>query len=267
MRTETGWALKPIQDAFTWFILFQTWVQPLDGWLIDKLGPRWFISAAGILCGVGWAGMGMATSIGTLTLLYIVAGVGAAFTYSGSIGSALKWFRDRRGLASDPAADSAAHGALRAADSEDHRGPRLQDGVHLDGRPAGRGDIHRRAVPAASEASAGCAAVEDADSGRAAVHDGGDAADAAVLCAVRGIRDDGGVWPVRDREPGPLAKAWAAVLTLTATLSPLANGASRIFWGFASIIGRERAMVITFILQSPAGQRRDAGQRPARCSP
>src|SRR6185295_11691814 len=49
---------------------------------------------------------------------------------------------------------------------------------------------------------------------------------------------------------GPLAKAWGfgAVLTLTATLSPLANGASRIFWGFASDrIGRETAMIIAFI--------------------
>src|SRR6185295_18200292 len=52
---------------------------------------------------------------------------------------------------------------------------------------------------------------------------------------------------------GPLAKAWGfgAVLTLTATLSPLANGASRIFWGFASDrIGRETAMIIAFILQA-----------------
>ena len=35
-----------------------------------------------------------------LYVLYCVAGIGAAFVYSGSIGSALKWFKDRRGLAS-----------------------------------------------------------------------------------------------------------------------------------------------------------------------
>jgi OFA family oxalate/formate antiporter-like MFS transporter len=52
---------------------------------------------------------------------------------------------------------------------------------------------------------------------------------------------------------GPLAKAWGfgSVLTLTATLSPIANGASRIFWGFASDrVGRERAMVVAFLLQA-----------------
>ena len=46
MQAGTGWKVSDIQWAFTLFILFQTWVQPLDGWLIDRLGPRWFISAA-----------------------------------------------------------------------------------------------------------------------------------------------------------------------------------------------------------------------------
>jgi OFA family oxalate/formate antiporter-like MFS transporter len=96
----TGWKLSDIQYAFALFILFQTWVQPLDGWLIDRMGPRWFISVAGLLCGLGWAGLGYAKSLPMLYLLYCLAGVGAAFVYSGSIGSALKWFKDRRGLAS-----------------------------------------------------------------------------------------------------------------------------------------------------------------------
>jgi OFA family oxalate/formate antiporter-like MFS transporter len=53
---------------------------------------------------------------------------------------------------------------------------------------------------------------------------------------------------------GPIANSWgypAAVLTLAATLSPLANGASRIFWGWASDrIGRENGMIIAFVLQA-----------------
>src|SRR5207247_8990389 len=93
LQTAPGWKLSDIQLAFTLFILFQTWVQPLDGWLIDRLGPRGFISAAGLLCGLGWAGMGRATSLPALYALYCVAGVGAAFVYSASIGSAPTWFR------------------------------------------------------------------------------------------------------------------------------------------------------------------------------
>src|SRR5690348_7833995 len=45
LQQGTGWKLSDIQYAFALFILFQTWVQPLDGWLIDRMGPRWFISA------------------------------------------------------------------------------------------------------------------------------------------------------------------------------------------------------------------------------
>ena len=67
MQTATGWKLSDIQFAFTLFILFQTWVQPLDGWLIDRLGPRLFITTAGVLCGLGRAGMAYAT---TLPMLY-----------------------------------------------------------------------------------------------------------------------------------------------------------------------------------------------------
>ena len=100
MQKQTGWALSDIQGAFALFILFQTWVQPLDGWLVDRLGPRWFITAAGVLCGVGWAGMGYATSLPMLYTSYCAAGMGAAFVYSCSIGSALKWFKEKRGLAS-----------------------------------------------------------------------------------------------------------------------------------------------------------------------
>src|SRR5262245_28411646 len=63
LQRGTGWKLSDIQYAFALFILFQTWVQPLDGWLIDRIGPRWFISVAGLLCGLGWAGMGYAKSL------------------------------------------------------------------------------------------------------------------------------------------------------------------------------------------------------------
>jgi OFA family oxalate/formate antiporter-like MFS transporter len=53
---------------------------------------------------------------------------------------------------------------------------------------------------------------------------------------------------------GPMAKSWglsAAALTLAATLSPLANGASRIFWGWASDrLGRETTMIVAFLLQA-----------------
>ena len=53
---------------------------------------------------------------------------------------------------------------------------------------------------------------------------------------------------------GPIARSWgfsAGALTLAATLSPIANGGSRVFWGWASDrLGRETTMILTFVLQA-----------------
>ena len=99
IQDATAWKLAEIQAAFSIFILLQTWVQPVDGWFIDRMGPRKFITAAGVLCGFGWSALAYASTPAQLYLFYGIAGIGAAFVYSGSIGSALKWFPDRRGLA------------------------------------------------------------------------------------------------------------------------------------------------------------------------
>ena len=89
-----------IQYGFTLFVIFGTWIMPVEGWLIDRMGPRIFLTIAGVLCGIGWSSLAYVTSIPQLYLFYSIAGVGAAFVYSGSIGTALKWFPDKRGLAS-----------------------------------------------------------------------------------------------------------------------------------------------------------------------
>ena len=100
MQQATGWTLVDIQYGFTLFIIFETWIMPVEGWLIDRMGPRIFLTIAGVLCGIGWSSLAYVTSIPQLYLFYSIAGVGAAFVYSGSIGTALKWFPDKRGLAS-----------------------------------------------------------------------------------------------------------------------------------------------------------------------
>src|SRR6516164_8283669 len=99
LQQGTGWKLSEIQTAATLFILFQTWVQSVQGSLVDRAGPRKYITLAGVLCGIGWAGLGYATSLTMLYTLYVVAGIGAALVYGVSMGSALKWFGKQRGLA------------------------------------------------------------------------------------------------------------------------------------------------------------------------
>src|SRR5579864_2932659 len=69
------WSLPAIQWAFTLFIFLETWITPVEGWLIDRLGPRIFLTIGGVLVGVGWTGMGYAHSLTQLYVLYGTAGL------------------------------------------------------------------------------------------------------------------------------------------------------------------------------------------------
>jgi MFS transporter, OFA family, oxalate/formate antiporter len=88
-----------IQVTFTVFVLVQTWLVPFEGWLVDKFGPRLIVLLGGIAAGLGWVGSGQAESLSALYLSYALSGLGAGVVYGTAVGSALKWFPDRRGLA------------------------------------------------------------------------------------------------------------------------------------------------------------------------
>jgi OFA family oxalate/formate antiporter-like MFS transporter len=94
-----GWSKAAIQVAFTIFVLTETWLVPIEGWAVDKWGPRPVVLFGGLLCAIGWV---MNSFASTLFMLYVAAaisGVGAGAVYGTCVGSALKWFPDRRGLA------------------------------------------------------------------------------------------------------------------------------------------------------------------------
>jgi OFA family oxalate/formate antiporter-like MFS transporter len=110
--TETfKWSLPAVQFAFTLFICVMTYAAPLTGFLLDKFGTRLFFSLAALCIGFGWAMMGFAKSIPVLYCYYGLAGLGASFVYTGGIATALKWFPQRRGLASGVMAAGFGSGA------------------------------------------------------------------------------------------------------------------------------------------------------------
>lgn len=260
LQTGTGWKLSDIQFAFTLFILFQTWVQPLDGWLIDRLGPRGFISAAGLLCGLGWAGMGYATSLPMLYGLYCMAGMGAAFVYSGSIGSALKWFKNRRGLASGVMAAGFGGGTALfipfiswVISTSGYRSAFVATGlfqglVILTIAQFLRHPPQEPSVPAAATTYRAAAAPRHHYTTLEMLR----TPQFYVMYLMFMLMATGGLLVTANA--GPMARSWgltAAALTLATTLSPLANGGSRVFWGWASDrLGRENTMVLTFVLQA-----------------
>src|SRR5689334_22025259 len=93
------WGRAAIQVAFTIFVLLETWLVPVEGYLVDRFGPRWVVVIGGALCGIAWAMNSVAESLAALYVAAAVGGIGAGAVYGTSIGNAVKWFPGRRGLA------------------------------------------------------------------------------------------------------------------------------------------------------------------------
>jgi OFA family oxalate/formate antiporter-like MFS transporter len=93
------WGRASIQVAFSIFVLLETWLVPIEGYLVDRFGPRLVVLVGGILCGIAWAMNAYADSLMFLYVAAAVGGAGAGAVYGTCVGNALKWFPDRRGLA------------------------------------------------------------------------------------------------------------------------------------------------------------------------
>ncbi|CAM2977775.1 oxalate/formate MFS antiporter [Cupriavidus taiwanensis] len=94
-----GWGRTAIQVAFTIFVVTETWLVPIEGYLVDKYGPRPVVVGGGLLCAVAWALNSVASSLPMLYVAAAIGGLGAGAVYGTCVGNALKWFPNRRGLA------------------------------------------------------------------------------------------------------------------------------------------------------------------------
>jgi OFA family oxalate/formate antiporter-like MFS transporter len=103
MAKANSWDVASIQVAFSIFVALETWLTPLEGWIVDSLGPKrgpkLMVAAGGIFVAIGWLINSRATSLEMLYLGAAVSGVGAGGIYATCVGNAVKWFPDRRGLA------------------------------------------------------------------------------------------------------------------------------------------------------------------------
>jgi OFA family oxalate/formate antiporter-like MFS transporter len=202
--------------------------------------------------------MGYAASLPMLYFLYCAAGVGAAFVYSGSIGSALKWFKERRGLASGIMAAGFGGGTAlfipfisSMIAERGYRAAFVATGIF-------QGVIivlvaqflrHPRAEPGARPAAGTASALSPRQFSTVEMLR---TPQFYMMYAAFVMMATG--FLLATANLAPIAQSWgltAAAVTLAATFSPIANGASRIFWGWASDrTGRENAMIVAFTLNA-----------------
>src|SRR5450631_4614343 len=93
------WGRASIQVAFTLFVLIETWLIPVEGYLVDRFGPRWVVLAGSVLVSSAWVLNSVASSLPVLYFAAALGGIGTGCVYGTCVGNALKWFPGRRGLA------------------------------------------------------------------------------------------------------------------------------------------------------------------------
>ncbi len=110
---KLGVTLAQLQVTFSILIVLQTFLSPVQGFLIERFGPKRLLAIGALLTGASWVAAASATSLTALYLYYgVLAGVGTGIVYIGIIGLMVKWFPDKRGLATGVVAAGYGMGAM-----------------------------------------------------------------------------------------------------------------------------------------------------------
>src|ERR1700722_19084727 len=99
MHDANHWSRSAIQVAFTILIFLNTWLSPFEGWLVDRYGPRPVVIVGGIFAGLSWVMNSRAQSLQVLYFAAVIGGLALGCVFGTCMGTALKWFPDKRGLA------------------------------------------------------------------------------------------------------------------------------------------------------------------------
>jgi MFS transporter, OFA family, oxalate/formate antiporter len=113
LQDTLGVPLSAIQVTFTLVIVLQTFSSPLQGYLVDKFGPRLLIAMGCLLSGLGWITAAYVSSLWGLYLTYgLFCGIGTGIVYVAIVGLMVRWFPDHRGFATGVVAAGYGFGAL-----------------------------------------------------------------------------------------------------------------------------------------------------------
>ena len=258
-HAQQHWHLSDVQWGFGLFIAAGTWTMPFLASFIDKTGPRLLMAMSGILCAVGWGSLGHVGSLASFYALYGMAGVGVACVYACGVATAVKWFPDRRGTASgiitagygmgaaafNPLFNHLIH-SIGYADTflwtgTTHGALILLAGLVLVNPPAGYRVAAAKVKPKVRRHDLDFTAAEMLRTPQFYF-----LFLAMLSIAIGGLMVTAQLKPVASN-----FKIGEAAVTVALVLTPLANGSSRILWGWVSdYLGREWAMFTAFLLQA-----------------
>lgn len=267
LNQKLGTTLAELQWTFSLLIILQTWCSPLQAYLVDRFGPRLLISVGALLAGGGWVLSAYVDNIWALYLTYgVICGFGTGIIYVGIIGLMVRWFPDRRGLATGLAAAGYGFGAIFTS-------------FPIDSMIKSAGYAHTLVVWGIIQAVIGIVAAQGLRTPPEGWQPQGYVPAAAMqskrsctpaemlrspvfwlLFVMMSMMSTSGLMVVSN--VGPFAKEFGvadalvfgmAALPLSLTLSRLTNGLTRPFFGWVSDhIGREATMALAFSLECAA---------------
>jgi len=266
MAARLGVTLAELQVTFSILIVLQTFLAPVQGFLVEKFGPKRLLSLGAVLTGGSWV---LAASADTLPSLYftygVLGGIGTGIIYIGVIGLMVKWFPDKRGLATGLVAAGYGMGAVLTT---------FPISISL----AASGYQHTLVVFGLISGAVGLIAAlalkippngSGAEAGNRPAHSS--APDVApgsmlrtpifwLLFLMMTMMSTSGLMVIsqmgafaRDFGVAEVAVLGLAALPLALTLDRITNGLTRPFFGWVSDrIGRENTMFIAFALEGVA---------------
>src|SRR5215471_18539167 len=258
-HAEQKWQLSDVQWGFGLFIAVGTWAMPFFASSIDKAGPRPLMIMSGLLCALGWGSLGHVGNLASFYALYSIAGIGVACVYAWGVATAVKLFPDRRGTASGIITAGYGMGAaafnplfdylIRTIGYADtflwtgltHGALILLAGLILRNPPADYKVAASAAKPNVRRHDLNFNSSEMLRTPQFYF----------LYVAMLSIGIGGLMVTAQLKPVATNFKIGSAALTVALVLTPLANGSSRILWGWVSdYLGREWTMFAAFLLQA-----------------
>ncbi|HXX03692.1 MAG TPA: oxalate/formate MFS antiporter [Xanthobacteraceae bacterium] len=269
LNQKLGTTLAQLQWTFSLLIILQTWLSPFQAYLVDRFGPRLLIAIGALLSGGSWVLSAYVNDIWALYFTYgVLGGFGTGIIYVGVIGLMVRWFPDRRGLATGLAAAGYGFGAFFTS-------------FPIDSMIKSSGYAPTLVVWGVIQGVIGIVAAQWLRTPPEGYHVLGAAAAAVatqqskrsytpremlqspvfyLLFLMMSMMSTSGLMVVSN--VGPFAKEFGvadmlvlgmAALPLSLTLSRVTNGLTRPFFGWVSDhIGREMTMALAFSLEAVA---------------